>query len=232
MCKNSLTVTITHHLTFIGRFFFRIEFIREIEALYSSGAIFDMSCCGNSVLNLFDRPNLKHRERKMYSTVAASQFSLCFEKLSYMVTSPIPRTIMGSPWSVCSAGSSSSSSTYIASKSLIIHEKYTRVWNARFFSLLLRAESHFVSKTIYQQNPIFVNKLIDFTLNSVWWEKIREVSRQNLFNLRVFNVCPLDYFCGEKWNFLQFFWVMFRWKIFVDLTGCHNIWIVVIDWIF
>lgn len=116
-------MAITHHLTFIGRFFFRIEFIREIVALYSSGAIFDMSCCGNSVLNLFDRPNLKHRERKCTRLSLQRKFLFV---LNYIVTSPIPRTIMGSPWSVGSAGSSSSSSTYIASKSLIIHEKYTQ----------------------------------------------------------------------------------------------------------
>lgn len=47
-----------YHFTLIGRFFLRIEFIRDIVAVYSSGAIFDMSCDGNSVLNLFDRPNL------------------------------------------------------------------------------------------------------------------------------------------------------------------------------
>lgn len=56
--KNTLALTTTHHLTFIGRFFFRIVFIRDIVELYSSGAIFDMSCVGNSVLNLFERPNL------------------------------------------------------------------------------------------------------------------------------------------------------------------------------
>jgi hypothetical protein len=56
--RNTLAVTSTHHLTFIGRFFFRIEFNRDIVALYSSGAIFDMSWVGNSELNLFERPNL------------------------------------------------------------------------------------------------------------------------------------------------------------------------------
>jgi hypothetical protein len=47
------------HLTFIGRVFFRTEFIRWIVALYSSGATLLSSKGGNSGLNLLLKPNLK-----------------------------------------------------------------------------------------------------------------------------------------------------------------------------
>lgn len=47
-----------YHLMFIGKFFFRIEFTRDMVAEYSSGATRDMSWLGNSVLNLFDNPKL------------------------------------------------------------------------------------------------------------------------------------------------------------------------------
>jgi hypothetical protein len=77
--ENTLTMTIAHHLTLIGRFFFRTELIREIVALYSSGAIFDMSCCGNSVLNLLERPKLRVGIKEIQST---ARNSLCFGGLT------------------------------------------------------------------------------------------------------------------------------------------------------
>lgn len=63
-CVTLNETSCTNHLTEIGKFFLRIEFIRDIVALYSSGAIFDMSCDGNSVLNRFERPKLKSKKRK------------------------------------------------------------------------------------------------------------------------------------------------------------------------
>lgn len=47
------------HLTFTGRVFFNIPFIRITVSLNSSGATRDTKPLGNSVLNLLLKPNLK-----------------------------------------------------------------------------------------------------------------------------------------------------------------------------
>lgn len=62
MCTPLQKLKLIYHFTFIGRFFFKIEFTLFKVAEYSSGAIFDMSCEGNSVLNRFESPKLEERE--------------------------------------------------------------------------------------------------------------------------------------------------------------------------
>lgn len=115
-----------YHFKFKGRFFLRIELILWRVAsslflsckeyfcfhlyiwfdichsfflkkfLHSSGAHFEISWAGNSVLNLLDNPKLWHKE-----LVQCIVYSLLSTKPSYIVTSPIPLTIIGS----CSADS-------------------------------------------------------------------------------------------------------------------------------
>lgn len=70
-----------YHLTFIGRFFFRIEFTLLSVAKNSSGAIFDMSCEGNSVLNRFDSPKLEE-EIGNYFNFSSINFFVVFSTLT------------------------------------------------------------------------------------------------------------------------------------------------------
>lgn len=144
-------ITGSHHLTFIGKFFFKIELILNIVALYSSGATRDISWVGNSVLNLFDKPNLDvYREN-------IKNFHFFVLMSTYMVTSPIPRTIIGSCSVVSGGTSSDKSSTYIASKSVIIHAR-----KQQMFICIMNFSLFYKNYKINFQEIIKNNKLILF----------------------------------------------------------------------